>query len=101
MKNCWPVPSKNVRIKLIHLITMLLEIITPDKSIYSGKVKLVQLPGAKGAFEILNNHAPIISILTKGKIKVIEESGNEIYFDVDGGVAENKDNKIIVLAESV
>lgn len=94
-------PSKNVRIKLIHLITMLLEIITPDKSIYSGKVKLVQLPGAKGAFEILNNHAPIISILTKGKIKVIEESGNEIYFDVDGGVAENKDNKIIVLAESV
>jgi len=95
------VPSKNVRIKLIHLITMLLEIITPDKSIYSGKVKLVQLPGAKGAFEILNNHAPIISILTKGKIKVIEESGNEIYFDVDGGVAENKDNKIIVLAESV
>ncbi len=80
---------------------MLLEIITPDKSIYSGKVKLVQLPGAKGAFEILNNHAPIISILTKGKIKVIEESGNEIYFDVDGGVAENKDNKIIVLAESV
>lgn len=80
---------------------MLLEIITPDKSIYSGLVKLVQLPGAKGTFEILNNHAPIISILQKGKIKVVEENGNEIFFDVDGGVAENKDNKIIVLAESV
>jgi len=80
---------------------MLLEIITPDKSIYSGHVKLVQLPGAKGTFEILNNHAPIISILQKGKIKVVEENGNEVYFDVDGGVAENKDNKIIVLAESV
>ncbi|MBW8323315.1 MAG: ATP synthase F1 subunit epsilon [Prolixibacteraceae bacterium] len=80
---------------------MLLEIITPDKSIYSGLVKLVQLPGAKGTFEILNNHAPIISILQKGKIKVVEENGNEIFFEVDGGVAENKDNKIIVLAESV
>jgi F-type H+-transporting ATPase subunit epsilon len=80
---------------------MLLEIITPDKRIYSGKVKLVKLPGTKGAFEILNNHAPIISSLEKGTIKVIEEDGKEILFEVDGGVAENKDNKIIVLAESV
>ena len=80
---------------------MLLEILTPDKKIYSGKVKLVKLPGTKGAFEILNNHAPIISTLEKGTIKVVEENGNELFFDVDGGVAENKDNKIIVLAESV
>ena len=80
---------------------MLLEIITPDKKIYSGKVTLVKLPGSKGAFEILKNHAPIISSLEKGTIKVVEESGKELFFEVDGGVAENKDNKIIVLAESV
>lgn len=80
---------------------MLLEIITPDKRIYSGKIKLVKLPGSKGAFEILENHAPIISSLEKGTIKVIEESGQELFFEVDGGVVENKDNKIIVLAESV
>jgi F-type H+-transporting ATPase subunit epsilon len=80
---------------------MLLEIITPDKRIYSGKVKLVRLPGTKGAFEILKNHAPIISSLEKGTIKVIEENGQELLFEVDGGVVENKDNKIIVLAESV
>jgi len=80
---------------------MVLEILTPDKSIYSGKVKLVKLPGTKGTFEILKNHAPIISTLEKGTIKVVEENGNELFFDVDGGVAENKDNKIIVLAESV
>jgi len=80
---------------------MLLEIITPDKRIYSGKVKLVKLPGSKGAFEILENHAPIISSLEKGTIKIIEENGQELFFEVDGGVAENKDNKIIVLAESV
>lgn len=80
---------------------MLLEIITPDKTVYSGKVKLVQLPGSKGTFELLNNHAPIISTLDKGKIKVEEDSGEVLFFDVDGGVIENKDNKIIVLAESV
>ena len=80
---------------------MLLEIITPNKTVYSGHVKLVQLPGSKGTFEILNHHAAIISTLTKGKIKVVEESGNELFFEVDGGIIENVDNKIIVLAESV
>jgi F-type H+-transporting ATPase subunit epsilon len=80
---------------------MLLDIITPDKTVYSGKVKLIQLPGSKGAFEILNHHAAIISTLTKGKIKVVEESGKELFFEVDGGIVENTDNKIIVLAESV
>jgi F-type H+-transporting ATPase subunit epsilon len=80
---------------------MKLEIITPDKKVYSGQVKLVQLPGITGLFEILNNHAPIISTLVKGKIKIEEESGQILYFEVDGGVVENKDNKIIVLAESV
>jgi len=80
---------------------MLLEIITPDKRIYSGQVKLVQLPGSLGSFEILKNHAPIISTLEKGKIKVIEESGKILFFEVDGGVIENKDNKIIVLVESI
>lgn len=80
---------------------MLLEILTPDKRIYSGQVQLVQLPGSKGSFEILNNHAPIISTLEKGKIKVVEETGQILFFEVDGGVVENNDNKIIVLAESV
>jgi len=84
-----------------YLIIMILEIITPDKKVYSGQVKLVQLPGITGLFEILNNHAPIISTLERGKIKVEEESGQILYFEVDGGVVENKDNKIIVLAESV
>lgn len=80
---------------------MKLEIITPDKKIYSGTVKLVQLPGSKGNFEILDHHAPIISTLDKGKIKVEEESGQVLFFEVEGGIVENKDNKIIVLAESV
>jgi len=80
---------------------MFLEIITPDKKIFNGNVKLIQLPGSKGNFEILKNHAPIISTLDKGIIKVIEENGKEHFFKVDGGVIENKANKIIVLIESV
>jgi len=79
---------------------MLLEIITPDKKVFEGQVKLIQLPGSKGGFEILNNHAPILSTLEKGTIKIVEESGDEKLFEVDGGVIENKANKIIVLVES-
>lgn len=80
---------------------MLLEIITPDKKVFSGEVKLVQVPGSKGAFEILKNHAPIISTLEKGTIKVIDLEDKEQFFEVNGGVIENKGNKIIVLAESI
>ncbi|WP_372650498.1 ATP synthase F1 subunit epsilon [Draconibacterium sp.] len=79
---------------------MHLEIITPDKKVFEGEVKLIQLPGSKGGFEILKNHAPIISTLEKGVLKIIEKSGAEQYFEVDGGVIENKANKIIVLVES-
>lgn len=80
---------------------MFLEIITPDKKVFEGQVKLIQLPGKKGAFEILKNHAPILSTLEKGRIKVMEENGTEKFFDIDGGVIENKANKIIILVESV
>jgi F-type H+-transporting ATPase subunit epsilon len=80
---------------------MFLEIITPDKKVFEGQVKLIQLPGKKGAFEILKNHAPILSTLEKGRIKVVEENGTEKFFDIDGGVIENKANKIIILVESV
>jgi len=80
---------------------MFLEIITPDKSIFSGRVKLIRLPGTKGTFEILNQHAPIISTLEKGKIKVLDENDQELFFEINGGVVENKDDKIVILAESV
>jgi len=79
---------------------MYLEIITPDKQIFEGEVKLIQLPGSKGAFEILTNHAPIISTLDKGTIKIQDMNNKEQLFEVGGGVVENKANKIIVLVES-
>ncbi|HBL75983.1 MAG: ATP synthase F1 subunit epsilon [Bacteroidetes bacterium GWF2_42_66] len=80
---------------------MLLEIITPDKKVFSGEVKLIKVPGSKGSFEILKNHAPIISMLDKGTIKIVDLNDEEQFFEINGGVIENKGNRIIVLAESV
>ena len=79
---------------------MLLEIIAPDKKLYSGEVDLVQVPGSKGSFEILRNHAPIISTLENGRIKIVDVKGGTTFFEVYGGVIEAKNNKIIVLAET-
>lgn len=79
---------------------MLLEIITPDNKVYEGKVKLVQVPGSKGSFQILNNHAPIISTLDAGKVKVIDENDRTSFHTISGGIVEVKHNHIIILAES-
>jgi F-type H+-transporting ATPase subunit epsilon len=78
---------------------MNLEIITPDKKLYHDEVKRVRLPGSKGLFEILNNHAPIISTLEKGTIRIIDKDNKKITFEVNGGIVENKENNIIVLLE--
>lgn len=78
---------------------MHLEIITPDQKIYSGDVVSVQLPGADGSFGVLNNHAPIISTLQTGKIKIVEDKQEPQFFDIKGGVVEVLNNKIIILAE--
>lgn len=79
---------------------MFIEIVTPDKKIFSGEVKLAQLPGSGGSFEIMNHHAPIISTLNKGKVRVVLEDGKEHSFEIEGGVIESAENKIIILAET-
>ncbi|MFC5284034.1 ATP synthase F1 subunit epsilon [Pedobacter alpinus] len=79
---------------------MNLEILTPDKKVFEGEVTSVTVPGSQGSFEILNNHAPIISTLENGKV-VVRSAGKEEKFYTVGGVVEVIDNKVIVLAESV
>jgi F-type H+-transporting ATPase subunit epsilon len=79
---------------------MYIEIITPDKRVYEGQVKSVKLPGSAGSFGVMNNHAPIISTLEKGTIKIVDEAKNTLFFEVNGGVVEVINNKLIVLAES-
>ena len=79
---------------------MYLEIVTPDKKIFTGEAELIRLPGSKGSFEILENHAPIISTLEKGEIKVLDQEKNEHMFDIEHGVVECADNKVIILVGS-
>jgi F-type H+-transporting ATPase subunit epsilon len=79
---------------------MQLEIITPDKKVYSGEVSSVSVPGAAGRFQLLNNHAPIISTLLNGKVKIKDKEGVK-EFNVKGGVVENLKNKVVILAESL
>ena len=78
---------------------MLLEIITPESKLFTGEITSIKLPGMDGEFEILNNHAPIISTLSKGVIRIIDNDNNTEKFEVNGGVIEMQKNKIIVLAE--
>ena len=78
---------------------MNVEIINPDKTIFSGEAEVVQLPGKDGSFEILNNHAPLISVLKEGKVKIINKEKEPSYFEIKGGVIEVLKNKILILAE--
>ena len=78
---------------------MKVEIVTPDSVIFTGEnVELVQLPGIDGSFEVLNNHAPLISVLRKGSVKIINKGEkNENFFEIKGGVIEVLNNKVLIL----
>ena len=78
---------------------MKVEIRTPDKSVFTGEVTLVQLPGIDGLFEILQHHAPLVAALQKGKVKVQDKDSNTQFFEINGGVAEVLRDNILVLAE--
>ena len=78
---------------------MKLQILTPDKSVFDGEVQNVLVPGAAGPFEILKDHAPILSSLVPGEVRVKAE-GKETYYIVSGGFVEFHDNQAVVLAEA-
>ncbi len=79
---------------------MKLDIITPDATFYTGNVRSVTVPGIMGAFQVLTDHAPIISTLGTGPVKLVDMEKKEKTFNIDGGVIEVKRNRIIILAES-
>ncbi len=78
---------------------MKLEIRTPDQSVFTGEANLVQLPGIDGLFEILEHHAPLVAALQKGRVKIQSHDGKPQFFEINGGVAEVLQDKILVLAE--
>ena len=78
---------------------MKLEVITPERTLYSGSVESVTVPGTNGEFMVLSNHAPIISTLDEGKIKIVGEKSGSETIEITGGIIEVKKNHIIVLAD--
>lgn len=80
---------------------MYIEIITPDKLVYSGNITAARLPGSEGSFGVLKNHAPMIATLGTGEIKLTDEQKNVHTFRTEGGVVEVLNNNITVLAEKL
>ena len=93
---------------------MYLEIVTPEATLFNGEVESVAVPGVNGEFEMLNNHAPIVSLLKEGYVKlfgdniILDEEFEEsfikgkdrgVWLAINSGTIELKDNKIIVLAD--
>jgi len=78
---------------------MIIDIITPTNSLFTGEIKRVNLPGSNGSFEMLESHAPIIATLQKGKIVICDIQDKEHSFEIEGGVVEQSSNKVIVLVD--
>jgi F-type H+-transporting ATPase subunit epsilon len=79
---------------------MNLEILTPERKLFSGDVYGVQLPGIAGLFEVLNRHAPLVSALKAGRLKVLKDRSNDLaFYDIQSGFVEVLDNKVTVLVE--
>ncbi len=78
---------------------MILEILTPERKIFSGDVYGVQLPGISGSFEVLEKHAPMVSALKAGKLKILTDKTNTTLYTIQSGFAEVLNNKTTVLVE--
>ncbi len=79
---------------------MNLEILTPEKKLYSGEVYGVQMPGISGSFEVLARHAPLVSALKAGRVKVLKDKQNHVvFFDIQSGFVEVLHDKVTVLVE--
>jgi F-type H+-transporting ATPase subunit epsilon len=79
---------------------MILEILTPERKLFSGDVYGVQMPGISGSFEVLDKHAPLVSALKAGRVKVLRDKQNHsTSYDIQGGFVEVLNNKVTVLVE--
>lgn len=83
---------------------MFIEIVTPDEKVFEGEVENATFPGSDGSFQILNNHAPMISTLGYGDMKftkIVDKKPKETAMLIEGGVVEVRNNKVTVLAEKI
>jgi F-type H+-transporting ATPase subunit epsilon len=79
---------------------MKLEILTPEKKVYSGDVYGVQLPGISGLFEVLDKHAPLVSALKAGSLKILKDKSNTAHYTIQSGFVEVINNRTTVLVEA-
>ena len=78
-----------------------LEIITPDRPSFKGEIISVTVPGVKGRFQVLKNHAPLISIFEVGMIKVVTPDNKSAFYATGGGTIEVLNNNVLILADSL
>ncbi|TMI61752.1 MAG: ATP synthase F1 subunit epsilon [Bacteroidetes bacterium] len=78
---------------------MNLEILTPERKVFSDEVYGVQMPGISGSFEVLDRHAPLVSALKPGRLKILKDKTHTESFDIQGGFTEVLNNKVTVLVE--
>jgi F-type H+-transporting ATPase subunit epsilon len=80
--------------------TLHLEIVTPRRIVFKGEVTSFSAPGTIGGFQVLYNHAPLLSSLLIGEVKIKEANGSESRYAVSGGFVEVRENQILLLAET-
>ena len=79
---------------------LFIEVVTPSKTAYIGDIKSVTVPGSSGNFQVLFNHAPIMSSMEIGVVKIVDDEGKILEYSTSGGTIEVMQNKILLLAES-
>lgn len=80
---------------------MNLIILSPEREIFSGDVKSVKVPGALGSFEMLENHAPLVSSLGAGEVRIVKSNGEKMSLLVEGGFVEMLNNEVSLLVAGV
>ena len=77
------------------------EIYTPEKTVFKGEAQSVQMPGNDGLFEVLSGHAPLISSLSKGNVRIKDDAENNSHYGIDGGFVEVLNDHVSILVEGV
>lgn len=78
---------------------MKVKITKPDSTLYEGEAQLLQLPGSDGLFEIMKQHAPIVSALKKGTIRLVVDNNETKTFDIRGGVIQCQHDEVLILVQ--
>ena len=80
---------------------MNITVLTPDKEIFKGEITSVKVPGTGGQFQVLKNHAPIVSSLSNGKIAIVKADGGKLNFSIEKGFIEVLKNEVSLLVQGV